>query len=88
MPIRAILHVPGEEAIRCELEEMPKPSDNFIIVTNPRRKDGKPIPTMDENATTIVFPWTRVSYIEFFEETSARENVVGLFRESDARRTR
>jgi hypothetical protein len=85
MAIRAILHVPGEEAILCEVAQLPKPTDNFIIVFNPRRKDGKRIPTMDDNASSVVYPWSRISYIEFFEETSQRENVVGFFRESDAR---
>lgn len=88
MPIRVILHVPGEEAIRCELESMPEPTDNFVMVTNPRRKDGKPIPTMDEDVTSVAYPWSRISFIEFFEETTSRENVVGLFRESDVRRNR
>jgi hypothetical protein len=84
--IRAILHIPGEEAILCDMEELPKPTDNFIVVHNPRRKDGKAIPTLEENATSIVYPWTRISYIEFFEDTGQREHVVGFFRESDARR--
>lgn len=88
MPIRAILHIPGEEAIRCELESMPEPSDNFVLVQNPRRKDGKPIATMDEDATMVAYPWSHITFIEFFEETSSRESVVGLFRESDSRRPR
>jgi hypothetical protein len=86
MAIKAILHIPGEEAILCEMEAMPNPTDNFVVVTNPRRKDGKPIATMDDNATAIVYPFSRISYIEFFEQTSQRESVVGFFRESDNRR--
>jgi hypothetical protein len=88
MPIRAILHIPGEEAIRCELETMPQPSDNFILVHNPRRKDGKPIPTLDENATVVAYPWSHITFVEIFDESTSRENVVGLFRESDSRRPR
>ena len=86
MAIRAILHIAGEESIVCELEAMPKPTDNFVIVTNPRRKDGKPLPTMEDTVTSIVFPWTRISFIELFAETGQRESVVSFFRESDARR--
>jgi hypothetical protein len=86
MPMKAILHVPGEESILCEIESVPKPSDNFIVVFNPTRKDGKPIPMLEESATSVIFPWSRVSYIELFEERSTRENVVGFFRETDARR--
>lgn len=86
MAIRAILHVPGEEAILCDIAEMPNPSDQFIVVYNPRRRDGKPIPTLDEAATSFMYPWTRISFIEMFEERSQRENVVGFFRESDSLR--
>lgn len=80
------MHIHGEESILCEIETMPQPSDNFVVIFNPKRKDGKPIPTIEDNVTSVIFPWTRVAYIELFEERSQRENVVGLFRESDGRR--
>lgn len=86
MAIKAILHISGEESILCEIETMPQPSDNFVVAFNPTRKDGKAIPTLETSVTSVIFPWTRVSYIELFEERSQRENVVGFFRESDARR--
>ena len=88
MAIRTILHLQGEEAILCEIETMPKSTDNFIVVFNPRRKDGKAIPTIDDDVSSVVYPWTRISFVEFFEETAQRENVVGLFREADSRRSR
>lgn len=86
MAIRAILHIVGEESILCEIDELPKPSDTYLLVFNPRRKDGKPIPTIDPTASSVIFPWTRVSFVEVFEDRSQRESVVGFFRESDGRR--
>jgi len=86
MAIKAILHIPGEESILCEIEAMPQPTDNFVVIYNPSRKDGKAIQTLEDSVSSIIFPWTRVSYIELFEERAQRENVVGFFRESDARR--
>ena len=86
MAMKAIMHVHGEESILCEIETMPQPSDNFVVVYNPTRKDGKKIATLEDNATSVIFPWTRVAYIELFEERSQRESVVGFFRESDSRR--
>ena len=85
MAIKAILHISGEESILCEIETMPQPTDNFIVAFNPTRKDGKAIPTLETDVTSVLFPWTRVSYIEMFEERSQRENVVGFFRENDGR---
>jgi hypothetical protein len=86
MAIRAILHIAGEEAILCEIEAVPQPSDNFVTVYNPTRKDGKPIPTLDDNVSSVIYPWTKVTYVELFEERNQRENVVGFFRENDGRR--
>lgn len=86
MAIKAIVHVTGEESILCEIETMPQPSDNFVVIYNPRRKDGKPIVTIDENVSSLIFPWTRVTFIELFEERTQRESVVGFFRDSDGRR--
>ena len=83
--MKAILHISGEESILCEIETMPQPTDNFVVVFNPTRKDGKPIPTLESNVTSVIFPWTRVTYIELFEERNQRENVVGFFRENDGR---
>jgi hypothetical protein len=86
MAIRAIIHFAGEEAILCEMEEMPKPSDTFLLAFNPRRKDGKPIPTLADGTTSVIFPISYVTYVEFFEERTMHENVVGFFRESGTKR--
>jgi hypothetical protein len=86
MAIRAMIHVQNEETILCEIDDMPDPKDIFIVIHNPRRRDGKPIPTIDATATSFAYPWARISFIEFFEEVSTRENIVGFFRESDTHR--
>ena len=84
--MKAILHIHGEESILCEIEAVPQPTDNFIVIYNPTRKDGKPISTLEDNVSSVLYPWTRVAYVEMFEERSQRENVVGFFRENDGRR--
>ena len=86
MTMKAILHVPGEESIFCDLETLPEPTHNFVIVYNPTRRDGKPLPTLDQDATSFLFPLSRITFIEIFEERAQRETVVGFFRETDARR--
>jgi len=88
MAIRALVHVQHDETILCEIDEIPKPTDNFIVLRYPRKRDGKPIETLADGATTFIFPWTKVAFIELFEELTQRENVVGLFRESDGNRRR
>jgi hypothetical protein len=43
---------------------------------------------VDDEATSFIYPFTRIAYIELFEEVERRENVVGLFRESGDQRRR
>jgi hypothetical protein len=86
MAMKVMLHILNEETILCEMDAMPDPKDQFVVVRNPRRRDNKPLPMVDPGATSFAFSWARISFIEFFEEISTRENIVGFFRESDAQR--
>ncbi len=82
MAIRALVHIISEDAVLCELDEMPDPTHAFLRVRNATRKDGKPLPMVDERATSIAYPWSRISYVEFFNEDAPREAVLGFFREN------
>ncbi len=88
MAIRALVHILNEDPILCELDEIPDPTHQFIRVRNPTRRDGKPVAIIDSRATSIVYPWTRVTFVELFNEESTREQVVGFFREGNGRSTR
>jgi hypothetical protein len=86
--IKVILHVLNEESVVADLEEMPDPKDNCIIVRNPRRRDGKSLAMLAEGVETVIYPWTRITYIEVLDEVGASsgkptENVVGFFREEN-----
>jgi len=82
MAIRVLIHIMSEDAVLGEMDEMPDPTHTFIRVRNPMRKDGKPLPLMDERATSIAYPWSRVTFVEFFNEESTRESVLVFFRET------
>ena len=59
-----LLHVSGEEAIVGEVEELPQPTDTVITITNPRRKDGKELPSIDTRAVKVIWPLSRINFIE------------------------
>ncbi len=82
MAIRALIHIMSEDPVLGELDEMPDPTHMFLKVRNPTRKDGKPLTLLDERATSIAYPWSRITFVEFFNEDSNREAVMGFFRES------
>jgi hypothetical protein len=76
-----IIHVAGEDPILAEVEDLPKPTDQFLEFTNPRRKDGKSIPYVTTGAKFFLFPWHRLSFVEVMTTEAEREDVIEFFRE-------
>jgi hypothetical protein len=64
MPITILVHIANEDPVVGEIEVMPDPKDTLIIVKNPRRRDGKDIHYLGEGVTTVVWPISRIVYIE------------------------
>jgi hypothetical protein len=81
MAYTVIVHATGETAFLAEMEELPKPTDNVIVFTNPRQKDGKPIVALDEDATIFVYPWARINYLEILGEGGDRDELIEFFRD-------
>ena len=75
-----ILHISGEPSITGELEELPKATDNIIVITNPRQKDGKDLHYLENNVTKVIFPLAKVNFIEVLEG-SEEEKIIGFVRE-------
>lgn len=82
MAIRALIHIISEDPVLGDLDEMPDPTHAYLRVRNATRKDGKRLEMVDERTTSIAYPWSRITYVEFFNEDSPREAVMGFFREN------
>ena len=80
MAVEVILHLHNEDPILAEIEAMPGPTDQSIVISNPRRRDGRSLHYITEGATAFIFPWTRISFIEIMEAEEAQE-VIEFFRE-------
>ena len=80
MTIEIILHMMNEDPILAEMEGLPDPTHQSIVVYNPRRRDGRTLHYVTEGATSFIFPLARVSFIEIMEEEEAKE-VIEFFRE-------
>lgn len=80
MPYSIILHIPGEASILGEVEELPKPSDTIISVTNPRQRDGKDIHYLEQNVVKCIWSLNHVTLIEVLESEEG-ENLIGFVRE-------
>jgi hypothetical protein len=79
MPYSVILHVAGETAILGEVDELPKPVDNIIMVSNPRQRDGKDLHYIDNNVVKVIWPIAKVNFIEILEDTED-EKIIGFVR--------
>lgn len=81
MAVTVIVHVVGQEALVAELERIPEPSDTCVICTNPRGRDGKPVVYIEREATRVIFPWHRISFLETMPSEEDQVEVEAFFRD-------
>lgn len=75
-----IVHIANEDAIVCEIENLPDPKDVTLLVHNLRRRDGMDVHYLDEEVTSVIFPLHRVNFIQILPSAEISE-VVGFVRE-------
>lgn len=75
-----LLHLPNEEPVVGEVDELPAPTDLMITLKNPRRRDGKDLHYLEPNVTTVIFPLSRITLIEVLP-TEEEEEIIGFVRE-------
>ncbi len=75
-----LLHLPNEEPIVGEVDELPSPQDTMIILKNPRRRDGKDVHYIEPEVTVVIFPVARVTLIEVLP-SAEEEEIIGFVRE-------
>jgi hypothetical protein len=80
MAFSVILHIPGEASVLGEVEELPKPTDTIITVSNPRLRDGKDIHYLEHNVVKVIWSLSHVILIEVLE-SEEDENLIGFVRE-------
>ncbi|MDQ3045306.1 MAG: hypothetical protein M3R06_09205 [Chloroflexota bacterium] len=96
MAVTIIVHLVGEEAFLAELEDMPSTSQNYVIMRNIRKKDGKEVTYLTDGAKAFLVPWTRISFLEVMSEmpdqvaavsTNGAQGttILGFFREEEKR---
>jgi hypothetical protein len=80
MAYTIILHPSGDEPIVGEVENLPGTNDQIVILNNPRRMDGKELPYIAENVTTVIWPFIRLNFIEILP-TKEEEEIISFVRE-------
>lgn len=80
MAYSVILHIAGEPSILGEIEELPKPTDTLITLSNPRLRDGKDIHYLEHNVVKVIWPVDKINLIEVLENEE-EERLIGFVRE-------
>ena len=80
MAYTVLIHLHNEDPVLGEVEELPNPTDNFMVVSNLRKRDGKDVHFVDAAAVSIIIPWTRIGFVEVMPSEEEGE-VIGFVRE-------
>ncbi|MCI0519457.1 MAG: hypothetical protein L0Z70_04290 [Chloroflexi bacterium] len=80
MPYTLILHILNSDPVVGEVDDLPGPTDNFLVLTNPRTRDGKDLAYLDENVVTVIWPLAKLNFIEVMAGKE-EEEIIGFVRE-------
>jgi hypothetical protein len=80
MAYTVLIHISNEDPIVGEIDELPSPTDTSLKVQNPRKRDGKDLHFIQNDVTTVFWPWSRISYLEVLP-SGAEDEIIGFVRE-------
>jgi len=80
MSYTVLIHVMNEDAVIGEMEELPDPNDQFLIVRAPRLRDGREVPYFLAETNQAIYPWHRVHSVEILPK-EGEEQIVTFIRE-------
>lgn len=80
MAYTVLIHISNEDPIVGEIEELPSPADTSLKVQNPRKRDGKDLHFIQNDVTTVFWPWSRISFMEVLP-SGAEDEIIGFVRE-------
>ena len=95
MAMSVVVHLAGEDAFVGEIDELPDPSHNYVLLRNIRKRDGKDLTYVTMGATAFLFPWHRITFLETMDEVPTAASVsangapatqiLGFFRDDKGR---
>jgi hypothetical protein len=75
-----LIHITNEEPVMGEVDELPAATDLLVVLKNPRKRDGKDLPYLEQNVTQVIWPMNRINYIEIIPGAE-EEDIVSFVRE-------
>ncbi len=80
MAYTVVIHLPNEDPICGELDQLPAAGDTIVIVQNPRRRDGKDVHYLSNDVITVIWPINQIAFIEVMP-SEGEERIIGFVRE-------
>ncbi len=80
MPYQVLVHVLNEDAVMGEMEEIPDPQSQFLVLNSPRLRDGRDVPYFLAETNQAIYPWHRIHSIEILP-TEGEDKIVTFIRE-------
>jgi hypothetical protein len=78
--LTVIVHINNEDPVMGEIDELPEPSDQTILLKHPRKKDGKDLHYLEPNVTQVIWPIHRITFIELIQDVEEDE-IISFVRE-------
>ena len=75
-----LVHLQNEDPVLGEMDALPGVADMMIVVKNPRRRDGKDLHYLEPNVSTVIWPVSRVNFIEVIP-VGEEEEIISFVRE-------
>ncbi len=80
MPHTVMIHVLNEDAVVAEMDRLPEPADQVLIVSNVRRRDGREVSYVLPETNTVIYPWARIHCVEILP-SETEEEIISFVRE-------
>ena len=80
MAYTVLIHISNEEAIVGEIERLPEPTDQVLIVHNVRYRDGRDVSYVLPETDTVIYSWQRIHCVEILP-SETEEEVISFIRE-------
>jgi hypothetical protein len=75
-----LIHLMNEDPVLGEVDALPAVSDTLLCVKNPRHRDGKDLRYLELNVSTVMWPISRINYIEVMP-SGEEEEIISFVRE-------
>jgi hypothetical protein len=73
MTFQIQVHITGDDPVVLDVDDLPGPTDQWVVGTNPRRRDQKEVSYILREVNQVMFPINRVNFIQILPSEHEEE---------------